>query len=230
MRPNAGTQELWSAVASGEVGTVSLFHAAQRVCLTDRVSPVSQHQPPRRPLWPAAADGAAPPLPPTKPSQAAASLAKLVEARQTPTQQQAALLLDTVQRPGAPPAHLLPALALLARWARQQALQPAAGRDAQLLQRASAAGQALLDHLGTAPAPEQPLIAASCLLLLSSAAAAATQPGSEDEAVEAVGSALLDGRLGVPVPSTAADAMAAVGTLLPCVEVSACGGSLRPGA
>lgn len=166
----------------------------------------------------AAADGAAAAAPnPT--SQAAAALANLADARQAPTQTQAALLLDAIQRPNAPPALLLPALALLARWARQQALQPADGRDTQLLQRACTASQDLLGGIDAAAAPDQAALAASCLLLLSGVAAAAAQPGMDEQAAEAVGTMLLSGRLGRPSPTTMSDAMAAVGLLLPCLEV-----------
>jgi hypothetical protein len=154
----------------------------------------------------------------TPPVQVAAPLAALAAGRQAPPgPQQVALLLDAAL-PGSPPEVLLPALALLARWARQQAMQPATARDSAMLRRSLAAAQ----HLLAAPAAQQPRVTAACLLLLGGVAAADAGQEWVDAATEAAGSVLLGGQLGAPEPSAASDAMAAVGSLLPCLLVS-CG-------
>ena len=158
-----------------------------------------------------------PPATPTSPClQAAPALEALVAARIAPTSQQARLLLGLVQQPAAADhAALLPALALLARWARRQALQPAATRDAPLVREVAAAATQLLPAGGG-----QPRRAAACVLLLSSLGAAASDPRQADELAAAVGGALLGPQLGPPEPHTAAEAAAAVGVLLPCLLVS----------
>lgn len=132
-----------------------------------------------------------------------------------------ARLLALLQAPESPLEVLLPVLKQLARWARQQGLQPPAARDAAALSQAVAAGRCLMAASPLHHAAEQQQqLAAACMLLLGSTAAAAPSPAVLDDIAEAVGSALLGPQLGAPQPDTAAQAMAAVGSLLPCLLVS----------
>lgn len=164
--------------------------------------------------------GALPCLPPL-PLQAAvaAALQELAAARHTPpSPQHATQLLDIIEEPTCSAAALVPALTLLARWARQQGLQPAAARHPAGVQRAVTTARRLL----LTAADVQPSVAASCLLLLGAAATALTEAAAVAEVTEAVGAALLCGQLGAPKPATAGDAAAAVGSLLPHLLVSQC--------
>ena len=155
--------------------------------------------------------------------QAASAVAQLAAARQSPPEaRHAAALLSLLEASDAGEQMTLPVLALLARWARQQALQPAAARNLDLLHRSLAAAE---HHLARTLVP-QPGVAPACLLLLGSTAPAlAADSEAIGGIVEAAGNALLGSSLGPPLASAAADAMAAVGAVLPCLLVScaACG-------
>lgn len=159
-----------------------------------------------------------PPLDPTLSLQAASALASLAASHQLPSSpQQVEQLLDAAQ-PGSASALALPALALLARWARQAALQPAAARDVALLQRVAEAARSLL-----ASAAGQPRLASACLLLLASTAIAAPdQAAAAVDAAEAVSAALAGPQLQAALvePGVAAEVASAVGALLPCLMVS----------
>lgn len=199
--PESSYRQLWR---DGDVQQVSCSALAASWTAASRVCIPPQHV-------------CVPPTPCATFPQTTAALTALAAARQVPKDpQQVQLLLGIVQQQAsAPDAAILPTLTLLTRWARQQALQRAAARDAALLRSVAAAGQRLVQ-----PDTNQPRLAAACLLLLASVAAATPDPEMVDGLAEAVGSALLGPQLGAPEPTTAAEAMAAVGTLLPCLMVS----------
>lgn len=152
---------------------------------------------------------------------AAAAVAALAASRAAPPGPSHVAALLGLAQPGSPTVVLLPTLTLLSRWARQQSLQPAAARQPDLLHGAAAAAQDLLANRLAAASAEQARVAAACLLLLGSVGPAATEEGEAEALAHAVGAALVGGRLVKPEAATAADAMAAVGSLLPCLLVSA---------
>lgn len=105
-------------------------------------------------------------------------------------------------------------MALLARWARQQSLQPPQTRQHALLSRAATAAKRLLEPAAAPPRASGPQVAAACVLVLGSVAAAAAGPAVAEDAAGAVGTALLGGQLGIAHVSAASDVAAAVASLL----------------
>lgn len=148
-----------------------------------------------------------------------AALQRLAASRQTPpSHKHVAWLLDVLEQPSCSADAAEPALTLLARWARQQSMQQPQARQHELLARAAAAAQRLVDPDAAQAGRFGPQVAAACLLVLGRVAAA--HPAVAEDAAEAVGTALLGGQLGTAQASSASDAAAAVASLLPTLLVS----------